>query len=64
MTVLLYETEQKIKAVSKDRQKSLIFRISGALRELMQFEHETKVKIEVCLDETTNKKYMKIYELD
>lgn len=60
MTTKIYETEQKLKAVSKERQKSLIFRISGALREIMQFEHGTPVKVEVCLDDTT--KYIKIYE--
>lgn len=64
MAMLLYKSKQKIKAVSKDRQKSLIFRISGALREVIEFEPETAVTVEVWLDETTNKKVLKIYEMD
>lgn len=57
----IYETETELKAVSKDRPKSLIFRISGALYEIMQFKHGTPVKVEVCLNED-NTKYIKIYE--
>ena len=61
-TKIIYETQTTLKAVSKDRQKSLIFRISGTLRELMEFKHGTQVKVEVCLDDNT--KYIKIYEKD
>ena len=57
---LLYKSETVIKAVSKNRPKSLIFRISGALYEIMQIKDGTPVIVEVCKDE--NKKYLKIYE--
>ena len=58
---LLYKTEAVIKTVSKDRPKSLIFRISGVLKELTEFENNTKVNVEIHLDES-NSKYIKIYK--
>jgi len=58
---LIYKSETTIKAVSKDRPKSLIFRISGVLRELTEFEDNTTATVEIHKnsDET---KYIKIYK--
>ena len=56
----IYETTQKIKWVSKNRPNSLIFRISGALQQITNLKNNTKVKVEVHLE--NNKKIIKIYE--
>lgn len=58
---LLYKSETTIKAVSKDRPKSLIFRISGVLKEITELEHNTVVTVEIHSDENKNK-YIKIYK--
>ena len=63
MTVL-YETEATLKHASKKRPKSLIFRVTGVTRELMNFKHNDKVKVQVCYDESNKKKYIKLYEMD
>ena len=56
--------ETKLRKVSNKRPKSLILSIPATVRDIMEFEHGTSVKIEVCLDDKTKKKYIKIYAKD
>ena len=56
-----YET--KLRKVSNQRPKSLILSIPANVRDIMEFEHGTHVKMEVCLDDN-NKKYIKISKTD
>ena len=60
MTKTIFETENKIRNVSKAQQKTLILPIPATIRDLMNFKHGTHIKWEVCLNE--NEKYIKIYE--
>lgn len=58
---LIYKSESVIRAVSKNRPKSLIFRISRELYDILQFTHDTKVTVEVYVNDAGNK-ILKIYE--
>lgn len=55
--------ETKLRKVSNNRPKSLILSIPANVRDIMEFEHGTSVKIEVCLDQE-NKKFVKISKID
>lgn len=63
MTVLL-KLQQQIKKRSNARPKSLILYIPAQVRDLMQWEHNTPINMEVCFDAETEKKYIKIYAED
>lgn len=56
----MYETENKLRMVSKSHSKSLILPVPATIRDIMKFEHGTPIKWEVCLNE--NKKYIKLYK--
>lgn len=58
---LIYKSESVIKSVSKNRPKSLIFRISRELYDILHFTHDTKVTVEVYVNDA-GKKILKIYE--
>ena len=60
MTSLL-KIEGILRRPSKRRPKSLILSINPSIRDIMEFEHETKIIMEVCLDEDNNK-YVKMYK--
>lgn len=59
MTVI-YETENKLRKVSKNKSKALILPVPATIRDLMNFEHGTPIQWEVCLE--NEEKYIKIYE--
>ena len=59
----IFECEAKIRRASHRRPKSLILSINPTIRDIMKFEHETPIKMEVCLDEN-NKKFVKISKKD
>ena len=54
MSQKLFELETELKAVSKQRPKSLILRIPPSVRETMELEQGTKLKIEVCFNKEEN----------
>ncbi len=60
MTQMIFEAENKIRMVSKKQPKSLILPIPATIRDIMNFEHGTPIKWEICLNE--NEKYVKIYK--
>ena len=57
----IYKTETTVKKRSNQRPKSLILHIPAAVRDIMEFEHNTQITLEVCLN-AENKKYIKIYK--
>ncbi|WP_323736211.1 hypothetical protein PXD04_10070 [Methanosphaera sp. ISO3-F5] len=63
MTLLL-KIKTAIKKRSNSRPKSLILYIPAQVRDLVEFEHGTPINLEVCLDDKTKKKYIKIYATD
>jgi len=58
----IMEIDTEIKAVSQQRQKSLILRIPANIRDIMQLKHGTKTKIEVHVE--NDEKYLKLYMQD
>lgn len=54
MDKLLIKLETELKAVSKQRPKSLILRIPVAVREAMNLEQGTPLIVEVCFNEKDN----------
>ena len=54
MDKLLIKLETEIKAVSKQRPKSLILRIPPSVRESMNLEQGTPLIVEVCFNEKDN----------
>lgn len=62
--ILLYKSTQTVKAVSKQRQNSLILRISGALKQISELEHMDQVNVEVYFDEESNTKKIIIQKQD
>ena len=59
----LIKVEGRVRRPSKQRPKSLILSINPLIKELMGLDHNTKLTIEVCLDEN-NKKFVKIRKKD
>lgn len=60
MTNKIFETDNKIRMVSKAQNKSLILPVPATIRDIMNFKHGTPIKWEVCLND--KEKYIKIYE--
>ena len=62
MTILL-KVISTLRRPSKQRPKSLILSINPQVKDLMEFKHEDKITVEVCLDKN-NEKYIKIRKMD
>ena len=52
----------QVKKRSNARPKSLILHIPAMVRDIMEFEHETKICLEVCTE--NEEKYIKIRKID
>lgn len=63
MTQNITKFEKKLRKVSKQRPKSLILNIPSTIRDLMEFEAETTVSLQVCVSED-GEKYLKIQKID
>ncbi len=59
----LLEKSTTVRQRSSKQPQALILNIPAAGRDIMEFEHGTSIKIEVCLDEN-NKKFVKISKED
>lgn len=61
MTTLL-KLQLKVKKRSNTRPKSLILHIPAKARDIMEFEHDSDICLEIC--EENNNKIMKIRKID
>lgn len=61
---LIIKLLTKVKKRSNTRPKSLILHIPAQVRDLMDLKHDTPINLEVCIDDETKKKYIKIYIAD
>lgn len=61
MNTKIYETKNKTRRVSSSTPKSLIAPIPAVIRDIMGFEHGTKLEWSVYTDEKGNK-FIKINE--
>ena len=56
----LIKVDAKIRRASHRRPKSLILSINPTIRDIMEFEHETPITMEVCVE--NEEKYVKLYK--
>lgn len=63
MNKQIYETTNQIRRASKSRPRTLVTPVPATVRDLMNFEHGTKIKWEVYINEQ-GKKYIKISKID
>jgi len=61
MTTML-KIPTKVKKRSNSRPKSLILYIPSAVRDIMEFEHDSDIYLEVCME--NDEKLLKIRKID